>query len=95
MTVGHKQLFLHIFLLLPFQFKISNLPAHNITYIACIGILYFMSRYESENFKLFLSYYYRHKIATDKKTKETTQPAITCSKLTIETLEQGVKYVQS
>ena len=26
---------------------------------------------------------------------KTTQPAITCSKLTIETLEQGVKYVQS
>ena len=26
---------------------------------------------------------------------ETTQPAITCSKLTVETLEQGVKYVQS
>ena len=25
----------------------------------------------------------------------TTQPAITCSKLTIETQEQGVKYVQS
>ena len=24
-----------------------------------------------------------------------TQPVITCSKLTIETLEQGVKYVQS
>ena len=24
-----------------------------------------------------------------------TQPAITCSKLTIETLEQGVKFVQS
>ena len=24
-----------------------------------------------------------------------TQPAITCSKLTIETLEQGVKYVQN
>ena len=23
-----------------------------------------------------------------------SQPAITCSKLTIETLEQGVKYVQ-
>ena len=26
---------------------------------------------------------------------ETTQPAITCSKLTIETLELGVKSVQS
>ena len=25
----------------------------------------------------------------------TSQPAIKCSKLTIETLEQGVKYVQS
>ena len=24
-----------------------------------------------------------------------SQPAMTCSKLTIETLEQGVKYVQS
>ena len=24
-----------------------------------------------------------------------TQPAFTCSKITIETLEQGVKYVQS
>ena len=26
---------------------------------------------------------------------QASQPAITCSKLTIETLEQGVKYVQS
>ena len=26
---------------------------------------------------------------------EMTQPAITCLKLTIETLEQGVKYVRS
>ena len=29
------------------------------------------------------------------RTKKPTQPAIVCSKLTIETLEQGVKYVQS
>ena len=27
--------------------------------------------------------------------KAIPQPAFTCSKLTIETLEQGVKYVQS
>ena len=27
--------------------------------------------------------------------KHNAQPAIACSKLTIETLEQGVKYVQS
>ena len=27
--------------------------------------------------------------------KNSSQPAFTCSKLTIETLEQGVKYVQS
>ena len=26
--------------------------------------------------------------------ESTAQPAITCSKLTIETLEQGVEYVQ-
>ena len=29
------------------------------------------------------------------KFESTAQPAITCSKLTIETLEQGVKYVQN
>ena len=29
------------------------------------------------------------------KGSKTTQPAFTCSKLTIETLEQGVKYVKS
>ena len=37
-------------------------------------------------------------IEASKKCENTTlqtQPAITCSKLTIETLEQGVKYVQS
>ena len=27
--------------------------------------------------------------------RQTSQPAFSCSKLTIETLEQGVKYVQS
>ena len=31
----------------------------------------------------------------NKKREDDTQPAFTCSKLTIETLEQGVKYVQS
>ena len=31
---------------------------------------------------------------TENKTDE-SQPAITCSKLTIETLKQGVKYLQS
>ena len=28
-------------------------------------------------------------------TKQISQPTFTCSKLTIETLEQGVKYIQS
>ena len=30
-----------------------------------------------------------------KKISKASQPAFTCSKLTIETLEQGVKHVQS
>ena len=34
-------------------------------------------------------------IYTEKLFQPTAQPAITCSKLTIEALEQGVKYVQS
>ena len=32
---------------------------------------------------------------TRKKKKPQSQSAFTCSKLTIETIEQGVKYVQS
>ena len=31
----------------------------------------------------------------ERKRRSLSQPAITCSKLTIETLEQGVEYVQS
>ena len=34
-------------------------------------------------------------LKTKKMCFQVPQPAITCSKLTIETLEQGVKYVQS
>ena len=34
-------------------------------------------------------------LATLKIRRERSQPAITCPKLTIETLKQGVKYVQS
>ena len=36
-----------------------------------------------------------NKITSRMKRLSLTQPAFTCSKLTIETLEQGVKYVQS
>ena len=36
----------------------------------------------------------KHQIVKLKRKRVLPQPAITCSKLTIETLEQGVKYVQ-
>ena len=36
-----------------------------------------------------------HKYKLNKFKRLISQPAFTCSKLTIETLEQGVKYVQS
>ena len=38
---------------------------------------------------------YSQKQHNKKRKNPTTPPAITCSELTIETLEQGVKYVQS
>ena len=41
--------------------------------------------------KLLLSIFY----VTLFRSNVVTQPAFTCSNLTIETLEQGVKYVQS
>ena len=42
--------------------------------------------YSERHFKNLRTYGLKTKI---------TQPAVTCSNLTIETLEQGVKYVQS
>ena len=36
-----------------------------------------------------------NKISVLDRYPDSSQPAITCLKLTIETLEQGVKYVQS
>ena len=39
--------------------------------------------------------YMRMKLKQNKTLTTLTQPAITCSKLTIEILEQGVKYFQS
>ena len=36
-----------------------------------------------------------HKVNRKNKSEIKTQPAITCSKLTIETVGQGMKYVQS
>ena len=36
-----------------------------------------------------------HNATGNEKNSPSTQPAITCSKLTTEALEQGVEYVQS
>ena len=47
----------------------------------------------SEHFLLEMSHLVT--CSTSMKWKVTSQPAFTCSKLTIETLEEGVKYVQS
>ena len=47
------------------------------------------------NFEIFLSENIRKGALNNKPKVVLSQPAITCSKLTMETLEQGVKYVQS
>ena len=44
---------------------------------------------------VLLKHLRRKKILLWLDTHTYTQPAITCSKLTIETVEQGVKYIQS
>ena len=46
-------------------------------------------------FSVFCKYFINHYVPTAYFFKFPPQPAITCSKLVIETLEQGVKYVQS
>ena len=50
---------------------------------ACFYIIFLVTKKLAFESSLYLYFYVL------------TQPAFTCSKLTIETLEQGVKYVQS
>ena len=52
------------------------------------------SKYYYQNVNHYVIIVIAQKIAT-LKPKITLQPAFTCSKFIIETLEQGVKYVQS
>ena len=47
----------------------------------------------TDGFGLFMNEYLKDQAQHSQ--KKATQPAFTCSKLTIETLRQGVKYVQS
>ena len=47
---------------------------------------------ENKSFLVFKGY---KMTALTKNGSQASQPAMTCSNLTIETLEQGVKYVQS
>ena len=45
--------------------------------------------------KVFMAELQKDKLNPDFIQLESSQPAFTCSKLTIDTVEQGVKYVQS
>ena len=49
----------------------------------------------AERFRTAIFYKSAGTITGDHGEVDTIQPALTCSKLTIETLEQGVGYVQS
>ena len=54
-----------------------------------------MSQMMRFSFNLHILFGHKSVKSSGNLTTLTTQPAFTCSKLTIETLEQGVKYVQS
>ena len=51
--------------------------------------------YLEKYFKKSKKELYKYMVKVHNKSVVRTQPAITCSKLTLETLEQGVEYVQS
>ena len=67
------------------------------SFLGKFGVLCFLV---TSILRFALLHYYRRYVADVQMTDNllnynVTQPAFTCSKLTIETLEQGVKYVQS
>ena len=78
------------------QFKVlkryTDTDGQTITNVFSNSVLYFAIKLANDfetsldNIRNYFSYLQK---------QEPSKPAITCSKLTIETLEQGVKYVQS
>ena len=63
-------------------------------YLFDMRVLLKIYEYAKDYLKNF-QYKFCYNLATAGIREESTQPVITCPKLTIETLEQGVKYVQS
>ena len=66
----------------------------------CISCYIFFKRLKFEVFQLEKTalkslHEGKYRQSENEEFEALTQPAFTCSKLTIETLEQGVKYVQS
>ena len=73
-------------------------PRHCVPYLSFWSLSLFCHKQEFS--LLFMQVYllgttYENKKYDQKLFQYLSQPAITCSKLTIETLEQGVKHVQS
>ena len=79
-------------LLVKYQLNWQNLPLHFVDNAPCVGALKTFWKFLLKNhcFENYYSCYTGKGCLTF-----ITQLAITCSKLTIETLEQGKKYVQS
>ena len=59
------------------------------------SIVHFLRKVGGEGVKKLVTFCGCRKCMTPYQEKASSQLAITCSKLIIETLEQGVKYVQS
>ena len=58
-------------------------------------VIFYDSSYSLSEKKKFVSFLCSTPVFVLILSVENTQPAVSCSKLTIETLEQGVGYVQS
>ena len=65
------------------ELKKEQVPLSEVAPVVCL----IKCNLEAKRFAIHHTFFFLNKVIS--------QPAITCSKLTIETIEQGVKYVQS
>ena len=63
--------------------------------VAKYNAFFFTKFFGVPSFGTFSLFFERFENQSEDSNNNTTQPAITCSKLTTETLEKGVKYIQS
>ena len=89
-----KRICLYVYIC-AYVYVCMRMSVYTCIYICMCVYMYILAVCTYMYIYIYIYIYYLTFCQLSKNMTSSAQPAFTCSKLTIETLEQGVKYVQS